>query len=219
MKKNLCFLMLGVISGIVAMFVGSHVRFEERTYVKTEEGTWLPYAFDENYIGEETSVEDSNEATKMFFKIFVGNNKYCYAAYAPHGAMWQASCFKTEKECNKDLKENEFRTLNTKKCYQPYLTNGWCLESVNLGVNRFYDDNTYGEMIADVCTKTKESCEKLVKYKRFHKDSGCRKLLVASHHSFETNYLWPEKEVERIIKDNEKSSPLELKNKTKLIWK
>ena len=219
MKNNFLYLSLGVMAGILSVYVFSHVKYEYVNYVRTEENTWVPYAFYDEPIGEDLSDEDTSEATKFFFNIFIKDGSYCYAAYAPHGAIWESSCFKTEKECNKNLKENNFRTLNTKKCYKPYLTKGWCLDAVKLGINRYYDDGTYGEMISDVCTKTKEQCEQLLKYKKFNDNRGCRNVVVASHHSFETNYLWPEKEIKNLMEQNAKSKPLEFKKKFKIIWR
>lgn len=125
--------------------------------------------------------------------------KWCYATYAPHGAIWSSHCYDSKKECKSDLKNDraEGRTVNTKSCYKDVWIEGVCLDNVYTGTTRF--DDFYGmeyRAISYVCTKSLEECETFHSYQS--KYSKCYKARIRTRES-EYFYLTPKSKKAKII--------------------
>jgi hypothetical protein len=146
-------------------------------------------------------------AQEMYDELF--KDKFCFAYWAPHGMFWQDICTDTMQECEAYLQERievvGESGVNTTKCYTPYLTDAWCISDIKAGYKRYYDDfdeNSYDDELTMVCTQTQEKCQELKQYQKKGEESDCEKLTVLSHHTEGGYYLWPDKEVESLIKRN-----------------
>ena len=182
---------------------------QDTIFVMGPEGKWVKYAFFEENPDYDPN-EDYSDATKNYYESEI-KGKYCYSHYAPHGALWQIHCFDDEKLCQQNLDADlkDFMILDAKKCSRPYLTEAWCISSIKTGLYRYYDGDTYGEMLTGVCAKNKSQCEQVAQY-RFDKKSICHKETVLSNKN-EFNYLTSEQEIKKIIKQNRESKPLVFK--------
>ena len=179
---------------------------ENITYVMTPDGNWAKYAFYEKNDDYDPN-EDYSEIVKNHFNDDI-KTKYCYAHYAPHGDIWQIHCDDTNKLCQNKLDSEmaDFMTVDTKKCYRAHLLDAWCISSVKTGLYRYYDDDSYGEILTHVCAKTESQCKKAKEF-RFNEKSECIKQVVLSNKN-EFNYIWSDAEIKKLIEQNKKSKPL-----------
>lgn len=129
-----------------------------------------------------------------------GGNRWCFASYAPHGAIWDSNCYDSKKECNNDLKRYraDYMTVNTKSCYKEKWIDGFCLEGVYTGETRA-DDVEFIEyrVMSYICTKTQKECEKFHQYQRDY--SKCFTARVRTRES-EEYYLTPASRKSKVIK-------------------
>ncbi len=179
-------------------------------YVMGPLGGWVKYAFyekDDNY----DPNEDHSEYTKNFFNEYM-NGKYCYATYAPHGDLWNTRCFDNLIECTKSMAQDraDYMYVDTKQCYQPYLVQAWCVRDVNYGMYRYYDDDSYGEIIKTVCTTSKERCDQVQKYTMHDSNAVCHKETVISNKT-EGMHLWSDDEIQELLDRNKNFEPLVFK--------
>lgn len=129
-------------------------------------------------------------------------NRYCYSVRVPHGDIWQELCFDTKSGCQSEL-ANETRRVNTDTCYQPAIVPAWCVDDIITGEYRA-DDFT-GEMyelLARVCVRDLEKCDKLRQYQSPFSKSECVAHMVFLHES-ESSYLTPDYELETIERNNQ----------------
>ena len=179
---------------------------ENIPYVMAPDGNWAKYAFFEKNDDYDPN-EDYSEIVKNHFNHDI-KGKYCYAHYAPHGDIWQIHCDDTEKNCQNELDSEmaDFMTVDTKKCYRAHLLDAWCISSVKTGLYRYYDDDSYGEILTQVCAKTESQCNAVKKF-RFDEKSECIKQVALSNKN-EFNYIWSDAEIKKLIEQNKKSKPL-----------
>lgn len=179
---------------------------ENIPYVMGPDGKWVKYAFYEKNDDYDPN-EDYSEIVKNHFNHDI-KNKYCYAHYSPHGDIWQIHCDDTEKNCQNELDSEiaDFMTVDTKKCYRAHLLDAWCISSVKTGLYRYYDDDSYGEILTGVCAKTESQCNAVKKF-RFDEKSECIKQVALSNKN-EFNYIWSDAEIKKLIEQNKKSKPL-----------
>ena len=151
--------------------------------------------------------EDDISVQEMYDELY--KDKFCFAFWAAHGMFWQDVCADTMQECEAYLRERievvGKSGVNTTNCYTPYLTNAWCIDHIKTGYKRYYDDSntdSYDDELTIVCTQTQEKCEELKQYQKNGNKSNCEKLAVLSHHTETGYYLWPDKEIESLIKKN-----------------
>ena len=208
MIKKLIFWVSGLcIIAVLAMIAINVRNMQKMDYVIDEDGNVAIYAYTEKNPDYDPNEDTSVAITAMFNDYM--KNKYCFAFWAPHGALWQDECFDNKSECQKELKERMEigSSVNAKNCYKPYLTNGWCIRDIKTGYNRYYYDGTYGEMETSVCASSKKQCEQLEKYKHEPSNAVCHKQTVLSHPSMHS-YLWSQKDINKLIKDNENAKPV-----------
>ena len=175
-------------------------------YVMGSDGKWAKYAFYEKSDDYDPN-EDYSEIVKNHFNHDI-KGKYCYSHYAPHGDIWQINCYDTEKNCQNELDSEiaDFMVVDSKKCYRAHLLDAWCISSVKTGLYRYYDDDSYGEILTGVCAKTESQCN-AVKEFRFDEKSECTKQVALSNKN-EFNYIWSDAEIKKLIEQNKKSKPL-----------
>lgn len=211
MKKKIISAVLFLLC--IGACVGAYYKYTNHSedddnvpYVMDMDGNWVKYAFFEtnDYYGPN---EDFSGMMKDYFYNNV-DGKYCFSHYAPHGDLWNLYCYDTKKLCQSELDSEIADTMivDAKKCYQVHLVDAWCMSSVKTGLYRYYDDNTYGEILAYVCTKTKAQCESLKEF-RFNKQSECVKQVVLSNKNV-LLYMWSDDEVKNLIKQNKQAKPL-----------
>lgn len=203
-------LCVGVYMGVHHKHQNSHESDDAVIpYVMTPDGNWTKYAFYEKNNDYDPNEDNSDVVRKHYNDNIKG--KYCYSHYAPHGDLWQIHCYDTEKKCQHELNSEmaDFMVVDSRKCHRAHLMDAWCISSVKTGLYRYYDDNTYGEILTHVCTKTESQC-KTVKEFRFNEKSECVKQVVLSNKN-EFNYMWSGAEIKKLIEQNKKSKPLVFK--------
>ena len=125
--------------------------------------------------------------------------KWCYATYAPHGAIWSSHCYDSKKECKSDLNDDraEGRTINTKSCYKYEEISGYCIDDVYTGETRLDDfDNSEYKVVTQVCTKTLDECAKFTNYQS--EPSDCYSMTISTRES-EENHLTPDNVKKKIL--------------------
>ena len=210
-KKIISVIILLLCAGVCMDIYHKHQNRHESDdvhipYVMGSDGKWTKYAFYEKNDDYDPN-EDYSEIVKNHFNHDI-KGKYCYAHYAPHGDIWQIHCYDIEKNCQNELDSeiSDFMVVDSKKCYRAHLLDAWCISSVKTGLYRYYDDDSYGEILTGVCAKTESQCN-AVKEFRFDEKSECRKQVALSNKN-EFNYIWSDAEIKKLIEQNKKSKPL-----------
>lgn len=129
-------------------------------------------------------------------------NKYCYSFWAPHGGLWQETCYDTYDQCQSEL-TSDIRRTNVDSCYSPTIVPAWCVNDILTGEYR--TDDVAGEryeLVQTICVSDLMVCESMRRYQNPYSKSECVAHMVFEHES-ETSYLTPDYELEKIIKNNQ----------------
>ena len=139
-------------------------------------------------------------------------DKYCFSVWRPHGGFWELECYETKQECKKGFDETVNivgeDSVRPSRCVEPEFVSAFCTNKIKMGYKRYFDDTdetSYDDALTMVCTKTEKKCESLKKYQKSEEPSDCDGGRVLSIPNEMDLFIWSDKEVDQLIKRNEKN--------------
>lgn len=159
------------------------------------------------------SIDDDDiyRISRFYLKEII-TDKHCFSTWRPHGGFWELECYETKQECKKNLDEQvNFAgedSVRPNRCVEPEFVSAWCINRIKMGYKRYFDDfdeKSYDDVKTMVCTKTKKKCESVKKYQKSEEPYDCEGVQVLSIPNETDYFIWSDKEVDQLIKRNEKN--------------
>lgn len=171
-------------------------------------------ATDRDELFEDIEPIDDVHKYRMFRAYLreIIEDKYCFAVWRPHGGFWELECYDTKQECKKSFNETVDiigeDSVKPSRCVEPEFVSAFCINNIKMGYKRYFDDTdekSYDDVLTMVCTKTEKKCESVKKYQKSEEPFDCEGVQVLSIPNEMDLFIWSDKEVDLLIKRNEKN--------------